>query len=104
MQVEPGRLYVAVSLAEAEGLRALLHARRSLGESVLPGCTASLALRHGALQLESSLGFKPASEYQRTTARQCFRLFDSEIDFSPRGAHRASRSPGQSDESATGMV
>lgn len=85
--VQPERHFVAVSLAEAEGLRALLHSRRSQGELLFPGSSASLALRHGALQFETSLGFQAAPEYQRTTAQQCFRLFDSEVDYTTRQVH-----------------
>ena len=83
-EVNPGRYYIAVSLEEAEGLRALLHARRSSGDVLLPGSNATLALRHGGLQFEASRGFTPATEYQAATARQCFRFFDSEVDFTPR--------------------
>ena len=83
-RVEHGRFFCAVTLAEAEGLRALLHCSRARGTPLLPSHpAASLALRHGAVSFEASLGFRAASEHQQTTARQCFRLYDSEVAISP---------------------
>lgn len=82
--VQHGRYFVAVTLAEAEAIRALLHARRARAEPVLPGSGATLALSHGAMRLESSLGFEPSRGQQAVTARQCLRLFDSELDYTPR--------------------
>ena len=43
-EVQPGRYYVFVSLAEAETLRALLHGRS--GQPLIPESGASIALRH----------------------------------------------------------
>ena len=91
-EVQPGRYYVVVSLAEAETLRALLHGRS--GQLLIAGSGASIALRHigtpwnskpGSL-IEKSANFEldQKSDYQNTTARQCLRLFDSELDFTPR--------------------
>ena len=52
------RYFVAISLAEAEGLRALLHARRGRSEPLFDECSASIALRYGTLDFEASLGFQ----------------------------------------------
>ena len=81
-EVQPGRYYVVVSLAEAETLRALLHGRG--GQQLIPGSDAFIALRHGGQVIETSANFVPGYHYQDTTARQCFRLFDSELDYTPR--------------------
>ena len=81
-EVQDDRYFVGISLAEAEGLRALLHAQQAQGLPLLAGRSASVALRHGSLDFEASLGFQPATDYQRRTAYQCFRLFDAEVDFS----------------------
>ena len=43
------------------------------------------------MQFEASAGFAPTTEYHTTTARQCFRLFDSEVDFTQREVHVALR-------------
>ena len=84
LQVEPGRRTVVISLAEAQGLRALLHMRAARGEPLVPGSRASVALLHGATQLDASEGFAAGSEAQRTLVRQCVRYFDSELDYTPR--------------------
>jgi len=83
LQNPADRYFVALSLAEAEGLRALLHAQRARGEALIDGQSASIALLHGSIEFETSVGFRAASAYERFTARQCLRLFDGELDFSP---------------------
>ena len=83
LEVEPGRFYVVVSLAEAETLRALLHARSGMATPLGEG-GASIALRRAGHLFEASANFKPGSDYQDTTAQQCYRFFDSELDYEPR--------------------
>ena len=90
-KIRGGHYFVGITLAEAEGVRALLHARRASNQPLVPGSAASLALRHGTMQFEASAGFTPTTEYHCTTARQCFRLFDSEVDFTQREVHVALR-------------
>ena len=92
--VQDGRFYVAVSLAEAESLRAAMRAaKREAFESngacdgrLVPFHDVELGLRvlspggDGAL-LESSSGYVPAELFQASTATQCFRFLDSQMDF-----------------------
>ena len=92
--VQDGRYYVAVSLAEAESLRAAVRAaKREVAESggacdgrLVPFADVELGLRvaapggDGAL-LEATNGYAPAELFQASTATQCFRFLDSQMDF-----------------------
>ena len=92
--VQDGRYYVAVSLAEAESLRAAMRAaKREVAESdgasdgrLVPFAEVELGLRvaapggNGAL-LEATPGYAPAELFQASTATQCFRFLDSQMDF-----------------------
>jgi hypothetical protein len=79
-----GRYLLAVSLEEAEGVRALLHGLQARGQLLLDG-GATLALRHGEELFEASAGYAAGeSDQQALAARQCFRLFDCEVNFTPR--------------------
>lgn len=76
-----GRYLLAVSLEEAEGVRALLHGLQALEQPL----GAALALRHGEELFEASAGCAAdESDQQALAARQCFRLFDCEVNFTPR--------------------
>ena len=90
--LQDGRFYVALSLAEAESLRAAMHAsKRSLldgsGDGALvPFHNAELGLRlaapgGGGALLEATAGYRPAELFQAATATQCFRFLDSQMDF-----------------------
>ncbi len=68
-----------MSLLEAESLRAIIHLRR--GIPLVPGTGAAVALRVGHVVLDASAGYKEGGEYQTTTAIQCYRFMDGEIDF-----------------------
>ena len=88
---QSGRHFVALSLAEAETLRALLHGLRARGLDGLAARDAppdaeraALALWHEGSPLERTANFPPSSEHQQLTARQCFRFFDSELHYTPR--------------------
>ncbi|KAL3928135.1 MAG: hypothetical protein SGPRY_002520 [Prymnesium sp.] len=70
-EVQPRRFYVAVTLAEAETLRALMHGR-SYG-SPIEGSNASFALRHGGKVIDCSANFTQGFEFQNTTAWQVCR-------------------------------
>ena len=81
--IEAGRYYVALSLAEAESLRALLHA--TAGGALLPGSNATLALRcdRGGVPtlLDASDAFAPAAAAQARNAAAALRFVDSHADF-----------------------
>jgi len=84
MPQHASRYVIAVSLEEAEALRALLHGLQARGQPLLGG-GATLALRHAEQLFETSPGCPLAADEDELarTARQCFRLFDSEVNFSP---------------------
>eukprot|EP00298_Acanthocystis_sp_HF-20_P012235 c19785_g1_i2.p1 GENE.c19785_g1_i2~~c19785_g1_i2.p1 ORF type:complete len:774 (-),score=356.75 c19785_g1_i2:62-2122(-) len=83
---DSGRYYVALSLLEAETLRAILHmttektsSNSNINEKLFQNC--SFALRTGNIILDNSPNFVSASSYQTATAIQSFRFINSEIDF-----------------------
>jgi len=91
---QSGRHYVALSLLEAEHLRAVMHARRSGGVGglgadaglIVPGnAGASVALWHRHLSLGRSAGFRASSRPQFETALQCYRFVDSEVEYDDSG-------------------
>ena len=88
---ESGRFMVAVSLAEAETLRAVLHAAgsRPLGAALIgehaPGRELHLALRARGKVLDASAGFVPAPRVQKLAADASFRFIDSHADLHERG-------------------
>ena len=94
-QPEPHRYSIAVSLAEAEGLRALLHslnAREAGGSrgagygdasAASPIGGATFCLRFGGDAVEASPRHRTGPAYQSISAQQCFRIFDAELDYSP---------------------
>lgn len=81
---QEGRYQIAVSLEEAEALRALLHRLRERRLPLLGGA-ASIALRHADQLFETSERHVSSDAHQLPlTARQCFRFFDSEVSFTAR--------------------
>jgi hypothetical protein len=82
-----GRYFVAISLAEAESLRAVMHSRQGLPFSLGDESRCTLAMhllrRSGeeAVQLEGSHGHRLSTDREARTAHQCLRYIDSELDF-----------------------
>lgn len=122
-QLRMGRYQVAISLAEAEGVRAALHAAREdairTGEGAAirrQGTSSSyrlavaprseLALRHGEDILDETGGFVPGGAVARATGStddylsaiclQCFRFLDSQLDFEPEALTMLLRALGSS--------
>ena len=90
--IQDGRYYVALSLAEAESLRAAMHgAKRELLEGagdgkLVPFASTEVGLRiaapgGGGALIEATSGYEPAELFQAATATQCFRFVDSQVDF-----------------------
>ena len=90
--LQDGRYYVTLSLAEAESLRAAMHAARrehlegSSDGRLVPFAETQLGLRlaspgGGGALLEATEGYRPAELFQAATATQCFRFLDSQVDF-----------------------
>mmetsp|Transcript_46255 Transcript_46255/g.54052 ORF Transcript_46255/g.54052 Transcript_46255/m.54052 type:complete len:600 (+) Transcript_46255:393-2192(+) len=80
-RVQSGRYYVALSLSEAQSLRAAMHLQ--LGTKFLPDKDTNLALRavDGTL-LDCSEGYLPAETYQSSTTQASYRFIDSAISYS----------------------
>eukprot|EP01012_Entosiphon_sulcatum_P062087 TRINITY_DN8821_c0_g1_i1.p1 TRINITY_DN8821_c0_g1~~TRINITY_DN8821_c0_g1_i1.p1 ORF type:complete len:4205 (-),score=604.71 TRINITY_DN8821_c0_g1_i1:28-12642(-) len=86
-RLQTGRYFVALSLAEAETLRGILHLRQ--GSPLITGVKAVAALRSvrsGNLILDASDGFHspevtPILGYQRELAEQFYRFMDGEVYF-----------------------
>ena len=84
--VQAGRYYVALSLEEAESLRAALHIAGDVRPVLGDGHSTAVALRSvkasGAL-LDASAGFAVNGDfrYQGATALQCLRYLDSVTEF-----------------------
>ncbi|KAH8046329.1 hypothetical protein JL720_16406 [Aureococcus anophagefferens] len=74
---EDGRFVVAVSLAEAETLRRVLHVRQ--GRALLDGSRCALALSlNDDTVLDASTDFAPAAApFSRDASRACLSFFDS---------------------------
>ena len=83
-RAEDGRFFVGVSLAEAETIRRILHARQ--GVDVIDGATTQLGLRHvgsiGSL-LDTSHRFEAGPRFQTEMATQTCRFLDGQFYFSP---------------------
>jgi Ca2+-binding EF-hand superfamily protein len=81
-RVQAGRYYVALSLFEAECMRATMH--QQLGLPLVPGKDVSVALRTERAMLDATHGYEPAQSFQDSTARSCFRFIDSQVNYQPR--------------------
>ena len=85
--VTPGRYFMAISLAEAESVRAVMHSRQGRPFSLVEGSRCTLAMhllrRTGeeAVQLEASHGHRFSTDCEAQMAHQCLRYIDSELDF-----------------------
>ena len=85
-QVQAGRYFVALSLREAETLRALIHA--SEGGPLVAGASGFAALRvvGGGVNsglLDASHGYEGAPPPQTLAAEAALRFVNSEVDFAP---------------------
>lgn len=77
---ESGRFTTAVSLAEAETIRRIMHIR--LEKSIIDHADTSIALRcvpAGNSVLDASLGFVEPAAYQRDVAHQSLRFLDCDM-------------------------
>lgn len=81
-RVQAGRYYVALSLFEAECMRAAMHQQSSL--PIVPGKDTAVALRTEKTLLDSTFGYEPAQSFQDSTAASCFRFIDSQVNYQPR--------------------
>ena len=79
-RTEAGRYFVALSLDEAESVRALLHCRSLNSEaSLIPGASTAISLRNlNCDVLDSPTNFPAALPYQQIEAEQCFRYLNSD--------------------------
>ena len=81
-RVQAGRYYVALSLFEAECMRAALHQQSAL--PLIPGKDTVVALRTERTMLDATHGYEPAQSFQDSTAQACFRFIDSQVNYKPR--------------------
>lgn len=81
-RVQSGRYYVALSLFEAECMRAALHQQSAL--PLVPGKDTVAALRTEKTLLDSTHGYEKAQSFQHSTANACFRFIDSQVNYQPR--------------------
>ena len=81
-RVQAGRYYVALSLFEAECMRAVMHQQSSL--PLLPGLDTAVAIRTDRTLLDFTYGYQPAQSFQDSTAQSCFRFIDSQLNYQPR--------------------
>lgn len=81
-RVQAGRHFVALSLFEAECMRAALH--QHSGMSLVPGKDTTVALRTERTLLDSTYGHEPAQSFQDSTAHACYRFIDSAFNYQPR--------------------
>ena len=84
--MQAGRYFVALSLREAETLRALIHA--SEGGPLVAGASGFAALRvvGGGVNsglLDASHGYEGAPPPQTLAAEAALRFVNSEVDFAP---------------------
>ena len=84
-RIENGRYYVALSLAEAETLRGIMHMRQM--SPLLPDSSSAIALHtvsptgRGGI-IEQSYGFLRAkAQYQAEIVHNCYRFIDSQTGF-----------------------
>ncbi|CAK9070477.1 unnamed protein product [Durusdinium trenchii] len=78
-----GRFFVALSLAEGETLRRILHCKLLLGPPLAPANTSIglRALASGFSVLDRSVGFEEGATYQTLRAMQLCRYFDTQVFF-----------------------
>mmetsp|Transcript_31635 Transcript_31635/g.32121 ORF Transcript_31635/g.32121 Transcript_31635/m.32121 type:complete len:611 (+) Transcript_31635:444-2276(+) len=81
-RTQAGRYYVAVSLFEAECMRAVMH--QQSGMPLIPGRDCAVALRTDRTLLDSTFGYDQAKSFQDSTAKACFRFIDSSLNYQPR--------------------
>jgi len=81
-RVQGGRHYVALSLAEAECMRAAMHAQ--VGLPLIQGLDTIAALRTGRNLLDATYGYDEAAMYQNNTAQVCYRFIDCEVNYTQR--------------------
>merc|ERR1719195_730202 len=77
------RFYVALSLAEAETIRRIIHLKSDL----LPGCDTQMALRckpANYKMFDVSKKYASGSEYQDAVTHQCFQYLDCDTYFKDR--------------------
>jgi hypothetical protein len=94
---EHNRFWVAVSLAEAETLKRILHIRRQKDVGMVDSKDVEIALRYspsstlgtggagtgdGGLVMDISRSFTPATCYQTAVAHTCYRFFDCDMHYS----------------------
>mmetsp|Transcript_23985 Transcript_23985/g.23023 ORF Transcript_23985/g.23023 Transcript_23985/m.23023 type:complete len:612 (+) Transcript_23985:2409-4244(+) len=77
--VQAGRHYVALSLAEAECMRAALHCQT--GVPLVPQRDTIVALRTEKTLLDMSTGYEPAQSHQDLTTQTCYKFFDSDTNY-----------------------
>jgi Ca2+-binding EF-hand superfamily protein len=85
LQLDRGRFFVALSLAEAETVRRAIHLTR--GQDIFGAkhpTSFALRVKHTDqfTLLDSSHGFRPASPFHTTSAQQCFRFLNSDSHYS----------------------
>lgn len=97
-----GRYYVAISLAEAESIRRILHVRSKAGNSrLIPNASTEIALRYspiategaplagdGGIALDASHTWRHgtgATPYEASVAHSSFRFFDGDMHYSAAG-------------------
>ncbi len=80
--VHKNRYFVALSLEEAQSLRAIMHLKQGADSSFLSDSKCAIALRSDDYVLDASKDFIQAPEYQQVSSMQCFKFFDSETAFS----------------------
>jgi Ca2+-binding EF-hand superfamily protein len=81
-RVQAGRYYVALSLFEAECMRAVMHQQSAL--PLIPGRDTSVSLSTDRTQLDATYGYEPAQSFQHSTAHACMRFIDSQVNYQPR--------------------
>merc|ERR1711920_565792 len=94
-RVQAGRYYVALSLMEAECLRAAIHAQS--GSFLLPERDTIVALRTERTLLDYSVGYETADTYQNASAQVCYRFIDSQVSYMPRELNLLVRALQQND-------
>ncbi|KAG5189404.1 hypothetical protein JKP88DRAFT_301989 [Tribonema minus] len=82
IQVERGRTFVALCLAEAESLRGVLHLMQSAGQPLVYTMPAAVCMRlTNGVVLDDSVGYAAPGKYQLSVVEQCFRFMDSEVNY-----------------------
>jgi Ca2+-binding EF-hand superfamily protein len=81
-RVQAGRYYVALSLFEAECMRAVMHQQSAL--PLIPGRDTAVSLSTDRTQLDATYGYEPAQSFQHSTAHACMRFIDSQVNYQPR--------------------